>query len=159
MALRLALEAPQMLKGVAAIAANLPAPENMDCTVAQSPSYFVTFVEGTNDPVNPYLGGNVTVFGFGNRGNVLSAQASAEWFANAIGLRAAPPQALDQVSGISAHQQDWTSPGGHVRLVTIDGGGHTIPQAMYRFPRLVGPTYQSDFVLESTWRLFANSLH
>jgi polyhydroxybutyrate depolymerase len=159
MALRLALETPEMVKGAAAIAANLPAPDNMDCKVARSPSRFVMFVEGTQDPINPYAGGLVTLFGFGNRGNVLSAQASAEWFARALGLAAAETQTLEHVSGISAHQQDWISSSGHVRLITIEGGGHTVPQAAYRFPRILGSTFQSDSVLESTWQLFAASGH
>lgn len=157
MALRLALETSEMVKGVAAIAANLPAPDNMGCKVASSPARFIAFVEGTQDPINPYEGGPVTLFGFGNRGNVLSAQASAEWFASALGLAAAEAQTLEQVSGISAHQQDWISSSGHVRLITIEGGGHTVPQAGYRFPRLLGSTFQSDSVLESTWRLLAAS--
>lgn len=159
MALRLALETPEVVKGAAAIAANLPAPDNMDCKVASSPSRFIAFVEGTQDPINPYGGGPVTLFGFGNRGNVLSAQASAEWFAHTLGLAAAETQALEHASGISAHQQDWLSSNGHVRLITIEGGGHTVPQATYRFPRIFGPTFQSNSVLESTWRLFAANRH
>jgi polyhydroxybutyrate depolymerase len=155
MALRLALETPELVKGAAAIAANLPAPDNMGCKVAASPSRFIAFVAGTQDPINPYGGGPVTLFGFGNRGTVLSAQASAEWFAHALGLAAAQTQTLEHASGISAHQQDWRSSNAHVRLITIEGGGHTVPQATYRFPRIFGSTFQSNSVLESTWRLFA----
>ncbi|MBW8879386.1 MAG: prolyl oligopeptidase family serine peptidase [Acidobacteria bacterium] len=160
MALRLALEAPELVKGVAAIAANLPAPDNMDCKVAPSPSRFIEFVEGTKDPINPYGGGQVTLFGFGNRGNVLSAQESAQWFAHRLGLAATEPQTLGkEVSGISAHQQDWRSANGHVRLVTIEGGGHTVPQASYRSMRILGATFQSDSVLESMWQLLAENNH
>lgn len=160
MALRLALEAPELVKGVAAIAANLPAPDNMDCNVASSPSRVIEFVEGTQDPINPYGGGQVTLFGFGNRGNVLSAQESAQWFAHRLGLTATEPQPLGQdISGISARQQDWRSVNGHVRLVTIEGGGHTIPQAGYRSMRLLGATFQSDSVLESTWQMLAENKH
>lgn len=153
MALRLALETPEMVRGVAAIAANLPAPDNMDCKVAASPARFIELVEGTQDPINPYEGGPVTLFGFGNRGNVLSAQESAQWFARTLGLAAAETRTLQQAPGVSAQQQDWVSSSGHVRLVTIQGGGHTVPQAGYRFPRILGATLQSDSVLESTWQL------
>lgn len=149
----LALETPEMIKGAAAIAANLPAPDNMDCKVARLPSRLITFVEGTEDPINPYKGGKVTLFGFGNRGHVLSAQASAEWFARALGLPSAKTQTLEPVSGLSAHQQDWISSSGHVRLVTIEGGGHTVPQTAYRFQRILGSTYRSDSVLESICQL------
>lgn len=159
MALRLALEAPELIKGAVAIAANLPALDNMDCTVAASPSRFIALVEGTRDPINPYEGGPVTLFGFGNRGNVLSAQASAEWFAHTLGLAATETRLLERISGMSAHQQDWLSSSGHVRLVTIEGGGHTVPQSAYRFPRILGSTFQSNSVLESTWQLLAASRH
>lgn len=155
MALRLALETPQMVKGIVAVAANLPASDNMGCKVASSPSRFIVFVEGTQDPINPYGGGPVTLFGFGNRGNVLSAEASAGWFASVLGLPAARIRPLEQTSRISAHQQDWVSSNGHVRLVTIEGGGHTIPQASYRFPRILGSTFHSDAVLESAWQLLS----
>ncbi len=158
MALRLALEAPETVKGAVAIAANLPAPENMGCTVASSPARVIVFVEGTDDPINPYEGGPVTLFGFGNRGNVLSAEASAKWFVDALGLGAGEVRTLDPVDGLSAQQQDWTSSSGQVRLITIEGGGHTIPQGDYRFPRLFGATYRSDAVLESGWRLLSASV-
>jgi polyhydroxybutyrate depolymerase len=157
MALRLALETPEVITGAAVIAANFPAPDNMDCNVAPLPAGFVVFVEGTHDPINPYGGGLVTLFGFGNRGNVLSAHASAEWFANVLGLTDQRSHTLTSVAGMAAHQADWVSSAGHVRLLTIDGGGHTVPQANYRFPRILGATFQSDAVLESTWQLFAAS--
>jgi polyhydroxybutyrate depolymerase len=159
MVLRLALDAPDLVQGVVAIAANLPAPDNMDCNVASSPARYIELVEGTRDSINPYEGGRVTLFGFGNRGNVLSAQDSAQWFARCLGLTAAETQTLGTVSGISAHQQDWRSANGHVRLVTLEGGGHTIPQTRYRSRHILGATYESDSVLESAWQLFAESQH
>jgi polyhydroxybutyrate depolymerase len=154
MALRLALETPELIRGAAAIAANLPGADNMDCKLASSPSRIIALVAGTEDPINPYEGGLVTLFGFGNRGNVLSAQATAEWFAGALGLSAAGTSTAEPVPGFALIEQDWRSSAGHVRLISIEGGGHTVPQATYRFPRILGPTLPSDSVLESTWRQF-----
>jgi hypothetical protein len=77
-------------------------------------------------------GGPVTLFGFGNRSNVLSAQDSAEWFARVLGLAAAGTKTLDQAAGVAARQQDWASSAGHVRLITIEGGGHTVPRVARR---------------------------
>jgi polyhydroxybutyrate depolymerase len=157
MALRLALEAPELVRGVVAIAANLPATDNMDCQAAAVPARFIGLVEGTRDPINPHGGGRVTLFGFGNRGNVLSAQASAEWFARALGLEGAPKRISAQAPGLSTQQQDWVSSTGHVRLVSIEGGGHAVPQAAYRFPRILGATLRDDTVLESAWQLLDGS--
>jgi polyhydroxybutyrate depolymerase len=155
LALRLALEAPDSVKGVASIAANMPAPNNMACKVSPHPSRFVVFVAGTEDPISPYGGGPEAMFGFGDRGDVLSAQESAEWFAKSLGAAAVKSEAEPAVSGPYASEQDWISPDAHVRLVTIHGGGHTVPQAGYRFPRILGGTLLSNSVLESTWRLFS----
>jgi poly(3-hydroxybutyrate) depolymerase len=55
--------------------------------------------------------------------------------------------------GIRVRQQEWTATTGHVRLVSLEGAGHTIPQADYRYPRLVGATYLKDDVLASAWQL------
>lgn len=155
MVLRLAVEHPEMIIGATAIAANFPAPDNMDCKIASPPTHYVAFVEGTKDPLNPYEGGEVSLFGFGSRGNVLSARASAEWLANKLNLfQSTDVKILQRIRGLTARQQDWISSNGLVRLITIDGGGHTIPQANYRFPRLLGPTFQSNTPLESIWEVF-----
>jgi polyhydroxybutyrate depolymerase len=37
--------------------------------------------------INPYNGGPVTLYGFGSRGNVRSARAGAQWFAQTLGWR------------------------------------------------------------------------
>lgn len=152
MALRLAMETRNFLKGLIAISANLPARENMDCQLAVGTTRSLVFVEGTEDPVNPYGGGQVTLFGFGNRGSVLSAQGTAEWFASARELVASESTSLRERDGIVASQQDWSSPSGRVRLVTVKGGGHTVPQSNYRFPRILGQTYMGDEILDSAWK-------
>lgn len=153
MAIRLALEASDAVRGAVAIAASLPAPENMDCRTAGLPAPTMVFVAGTQDPINPYEGGPVSLFGFGKRGNVLSARQSAEWYAGILGLALQERSAPEQAADISAREEDWTGANGHVRLVTVEGGGHTVPQARYRFPRILGATYRSDSVLESGWKL------
>ncbi len=152
MALRLAIETPDLVKGAIVVAANLPAPDNMDCHASPSLARFIVFVEGTNDPINPYDGGPVSLFGLATRGNVLSARDSASWFAIRLGLRTLDGKEA-RVGGIPVFQQDWMSDDGHVRLLTVAGGGHTLPQRSYRFPRLLGSTLPSDGILESSIRL------
>jgi polyhydroxybutyrate depolymerase len=155
MAIRLAVEAPELIAGIVAIGAGIPAADNMDCRAVAALPRRVILVAGTEDPINPYEGGPVTLFGFGNRGDVLSARESAEWFAGGPGIGTAFASASMVASGLTARHQDWIAAGGRVRLLTIEGGGHTIPQAAYRFPRIFGATFQSDAILESTWRFLA----
>lgn len=154
LAFRLALEAPDLVKGIVAIAANLPASDNMACDPLQSPARFIGLVEGTQDPINPYEGGQVTLFGFGNRGNVLSADASAEWFAKILGVESVTTKPPVEILGSFVQQKDWSSTDAHISLITIEGGGHTIPQANARFRRILGLTLKDDAVLESAMQLF-----
>ncbi len=155
MAFRLALEAPELVAGIVAVAANVPAGEDLVCRQVPGQLPAVVLVEGTRDPINPYEGGHVTIFGFGDRGNVLSARESAVWFALRAGSAVAVPRRPLGDAG-DAEEQDFGNPA-CVRLITIPGGGHVVPQSAYRFPRLLGVTLRDDAVLESAFRFLAGS--
>ena len=86
MALRLALQTPDLVRGVIVVAANLPTVENLECPLADLPARSIVLIEGTADPINPYNGGPVTLYGFGSRGNVRPARTGAKWFAQTLGL-------------------------------------------------------------------------
>jgi polyhydroxybutyrate depolymerase len=58
----LALEMPDTFAALAAVAANLPIEANLDCQPSQRP-VSIAILNGTNDPINPYNGGLVTLFG------------------------------------------------------------------------------------------------
>ena len=66
--------------GIAAISANLPTDDNSICQKAGR-AVPVAIINGTADPINPYGGGRVTLFGFGDRGTVVSSAESAAQFA------------------------------------------------------------------------------
>jgi polyhydroxybutyrate depolymerase len=152
MALRLAAEAPDLIAGVIVACANVPTPDNMDWKIQPGHSA-VVLLAGTKDPIVPYDGGRVTIFGFGDRGTVLSAPASARWFAQRNGVAAEPETETTQRFGeLEVRQQDWGSPA-RVRLVTMQGAGHTVPQPDYRFPRFLGATVADDTILDAAWQL------
>ncbi len=154
MAMRLAAEAPDLVAGVIVANANVPAPDNMGWTLAATPARTrVVLLEGSRDPINPYEGGRVTIFGFGDRGDALSASDSARWFAGRAGL--APEPVADssrRIDGLEVRTQDWGSPT-RLRLVSMLGAGHTVPQPDYRFPRFLGATVRSDVLLDEAWAL------
>lgn len=152
MALRLALQTPDLVRGVIVVAANLPTVENLECPLADLPARSIVLIEGTADPINPYNGGPVTLFGFGSRGNVRPARTGAKWFAQTLGLASSKSKLLAEAGHMAAYNDDWTSSDGRLRLVTIESGGHTVPQEAYRFPRILGKTFPSDAVLETSWR-------
>ena len=144
MALRLALEAPELVAAIATAGANMPPPANCSCPLAGlTPP--VLLMAGTQDPISPYAGGQVTLFGFGSRGLVLSARATAEQLARRNGLTAPPaaatlphqrasdPTAVERLTWARG-VQPW------IVLYTVRGGGHVVPQPRYRFARLLGRT-------------------
>jgi polyhydroxybutyrate depolymerase len=156
MAMRLAAQAPDLVAGIIAVNANVPTPDNMGWLLAPAAlatQTRIVLMEGTKDPINPYAGGRVTIFGFGDRGTVLSSPDSALWFAQRAGLAATPASdSVQRIDGLEVRQQDWGVPT-RVRLLTLHGAGHTVPQADYRFPRFLGATVQDDGLLRSAWEL------
>ena len=156
MAMRLAAEAPDLVAGIIVSNANLPTADNRRWTLSRHPDAFktkVVLIEGTRDPIVPYEGGEVTIFGFFSRGSVLSSPASARWFGQRAGLAAEPvADTTRRLAGLDVRQQDWGTPV-RLRLVTLQGAGHTVPQADYRFPRFLGATVTDDAVLDAAWRL------
>lgn len=159
MAYRLAFELPGGITAAAAIAASLPAEDNCDCRPPQGP-VSVLIMNGTRDPINPYQGGMVSILGFGNRGAVLSARASAEYFARLDGAPGSPVTQIlpgqSERDRTWAERALWSSPGGAaVELITIHGGGHVIPQSRHRFPRLVGPVDRKLDGPAEIWGFFA----
>lgn len=158
--LRIALENPALLAGVAAFAANLPTDDNLACTPSGQ-AVPVLLMNGTRDPINPYNGGVVTLFGFGNRGTVRSAYESALYFANLAGY---PRDAVrsstawndpnDPAQRVSLDQ--WQADGrAEIALYGVIGGGHLLPQGDFRAPRLLGPTLSGFDGPRAIWDFFA----
>jgi polyhydroxybutyrate depolymerase len=144
MAFRLAMEAPNQIAAAAAVAASLPTPDASSCP-RQGRTSRVMLINGTLDPINPYQGGIVTLFGFASRGSVMSSVASAQSLAERNGISMPPiPGELRTSSSddtTSVETLTWQADGTpFCCLYTVRGGGHVIPQPAYRFPRLLGKT-------------------
>ncbi|MFF7709241.1 PHB depolymerase family esterase [Pseudomonas sp. NPDC007930] len=140
MALRMALEKPDKLAGIAAVAANLPVPAN---DIAQHRRRMVPalLVHGTVDPISPFEGGQESVFGFAGRGEVLSARATAAYFGELAQARGESPEPLPNPGGarseVIVHR--WVvAAGARVALYELRGGGHVLPQPNGRAPRVLG---------------------
>lgn len=160
MALRMAAEAADKVDGVAAVAASLPSADNDACQPAQQPKAAL-LMNGTRDPINPYAGGAVTLFGFGNRGTVLSTEDSALALARRNGQSGVPSQdRLTSIGPVWAERQRWNVAGAApVELVTVHGGGHLLPQPVYRPPRLLGLADPDLDGPAEIWRFFSELPH
>lgn len=154
---RLALEHPDRIAGAAVFGANLPTPDNNDC-ISRGPPPPIMLVNGTNDPINPYRGGVVTLFGFGNRGTVLSAKQSAAYFAGSAGaagpvISRIPPRSSSD--GTWVERAVWDRPGkSEIVLLSVHGGGHAVPQAASRPPRLLGTVTTAIDGPSEAWDFF-----
>ena len=159
MAYRLALEAPDWLTAIGAIAANLPAPNNMDCQDMEVP-VAVLMMNGTEDPVNPYNGGEVSSMGFGeSRGEVLATWETADYWLARCGLDGEPEvkEYSDRRTkdGSRVFLSLWQGPGKWpVALYTVEGGGHTIPHPGGAVPRVLGRTNRDLNGPREIWNFF-----
>lgn len=157
MALRLALEQPRRYRAVAAVVANIPAPQNFQCKpAAQATS--VMIMNGTEDPLVPYAGGEINLLGlFYKGGPIISSRASAQYLADWAQL-AGGPQTSNKIAaeGVRVERNRWAPVGAktEVELVTIHGGGHGLPQPYARRPRLLGPSPMEPNGPAMIWAFF-----
>lgn len=144
MAYRLALEIPEQIPAVAVLGASLPVAEELDCRPSGRP-VSIMIVNGSADPVNPYGGGEVVAPGGTRLGRVRSTRATAEYFADLHGYGVQSTTSLTRTrerdGGTWVEETMWFgASGAFVNLVTIHGGGHTIPGPRSRLPEIVGAT-------------------
>ncbi len=157
MAMRLALEQPGRYRAVAAVVANVPASQNFQCKpAAQATS--VMIMNGTEDPLVPYAGGEINLLGlFYQGGPIISSRASAQYFADWARIAGAPQTSERTVAeGVRVEQNRWSPVGTRteVELVTIHGGGHGLPQPFARRPRLLGPSPMEPDGPAMIWAFF-----
>ena len=161
MSLRLALEAPSRYRAVAAVAANVPVPDNFKCKPAGQGTS-VMIMNGTDDPLVPFAGGEVTLLGlFYKGGNVRSSRESAQYFAERNQLTGAPVTTETKVAeGVRVERVRWSKDASgrdsnvEVELVAIHGGGHGLPQPYYKRMRLLGPSPMAPDGASVIWGFF-----
>jgi polyhydroxybutyrate depolymerase len=162
MALRLALQTPDFARAYAAVAASVPAPENMAVTPKNQPVSML-IMNGTGDPFNPWRGGDVVLYGvWGNRGPVLSTPASIDYFRKLAGLEGTPRVTrfpdLDPGDGSTAERSSWSAPGKRgVALYTIKGGGHNCPHPALHGQRLLGNSNRDIHAANEIWEFFQSA--
>jgi polyhydroxybutyrate depolymerase len=115
-------------------------------------------MNGTDDPLVPFGGGEVSFFGFSYRyGNVMSSRDSGQYFADLNHIAGAPATNETQMAeGVHVKHVIWHSSGSNVEveLVAVEGGGHGIPQPYRRHPRLLGPSPKEPNGPAVIWAFF-----
>jgi len=167
MAFRLAARTPERIAAIAVIGAGLPTPDQWAIAEPRHPLP-VLLIAGTRDPIMPYGGGEASIFGFQKRGTVLSAEATARAFAEVNGITELPASwpptglPLDGSGGADGPlviETRYSQPGkATVVAFTVSGGGHTIPNPDYRFPRVMGRTDHTLNAPAAIWAFFSESM-
>jgi polyhydroxybutyrate depolymerase len=160
MAHRLAIEAAPEIEAIATIEANLPAANDSLCQAGGQPSR-AAIISGTDDPVMPFGGGEITLFGLtAGRGEMRSAPQTAEYYVAAHHIADAPETTRlphkESWDKTSVEQLVWSRDGSPVvEFYTIKGGGHVIPQPAYRWPRFLGRQTEDLNAPAAIWAFFA----
>jgi len=163
MALRLALEAPDLVAAVAPVATSMPTARNMDCSLSGLPVPLL-LINGTDDPMNPYQGGKVALYGLvGDRGQVVSSLESVEYWARLAGHSQQPARfTLPDMAPDDSSTTEvtlWRQPGlESVALYTVHGGGHNVPHPVLKAPKLLGGTSRDFIGAEAIWAFFQMTL-
>jgi polyhydroxybutyrate depolymerase len=157
MAFRLALEAPFRFRAVAAVSANVLAPANFRCKPAVQGTPSVMIMNGTEDPLVPFDGGSVSLFGlFYKLGKVRSSRESGQYFADLNHIAGKPvTHEIQMAEGVRVEHVLWHNDSKiEVELVAVHGGGHGMPQPYRRHPRLLGPSPKEPNGPEVIWAFF-----
>jgi polyhydroxybutyrate depolymerase len=157
MALRVAVEAPEMVRGVGVVAAGLPA----DLSPPQSAKpVSVVFMNGTRDRLYPYKGGEMK----GERGAVVSTEDSVRYWAANNKCTDDPTvytypnidrRDRSRVTRSSYHD---CAGGTRVALFKVKNAGHNTPSIDHEYARryqmLVGRQNRDIEAADEIWQVF-----
>jgi polyhydroxybutyrate depolymerase len=130
MAYKLALTMPHKFRAITAIIANLPDTDNLDCAEAKVPVP-VMIINGTEDKINPYLGGTV-ISGNVNFGKVRATDSTFGYWATLAGYKGtAKKESLpdtDPADGKTIERFRYKKKGKpEIVLLKVIGGKHDYP--------------------------------
>jgi polyhydroxybutyrate depolymerase len=145
MCFKLAKETPGLFKGFATVSANLPVGTNDDCAGTGQP-VSIMLINGTSDPVDPYNGGVINLPDGKNRGAVISADSSVQYWKRLAHCDTTTPNIYhypdinkDDQSTAVAFDYPCSPTGKKIKFVKIINGGHIIPNPGFdHWPRGLG---------------------
>jgi polyhydroxybutyrate depolymerase len=161
MSMRLACEAADTFVGVVAVAATLSDALGPHCAPSRPVS--VGIIDGTDDPLVPWAGGEIKVLGM-SRGLVWSAQKTFDRWMELNGCtKASDGPRIDadpkDETALVVHTASACRDNVGVRLYEIQGGGHTWPKGVpYLGTWAVGRVSQELDATEEIWKFFRSSI-
>ena len=157
MSFRLGCSLRDKIRAIAPVTASIPSAILPLCRSESAVSLAV--FNGTEDPLVPYYGGQITVFRQ-QRGEVLSTDETIRiWLAK---NRCTPepkmtalPDLTNDGTRVMKSEYNQCGAGSKVVLYRIEGGGHTWPGGRQYLPvRLIGRTSRDINACDEIWRFF-----
>ena len=139
MVFKLAHEIPKDILLYTSFAANLPVQDNNDCSLSQEEVNMIIF-NGTNDPINPYEGGLVSILGNDSRGFVISAEETYNYWR---GLTSYEEEKIVKIPQLDSDSKTFVfkkeSIGSkYVALYSLVNGGHIYASPYLKSSRFAG---------------------
>jgi polyhydroxybutyrate depolymerase len=157
MCYKLALESPDLFRGFAVFGANLPEDANNDCRATGKPVSML-IINGTADPINPYEGGEIVTGDGEQRGRVMSAAETFDYWkklAAGAGTAEVIKHSDTDSDDCFAVEQQFQCGDYEISLITIQNGGHTIPHPDVKaWPAFVGTVNRDLNGPQITWNFF-----
>ena len=147
MSLRLAVELSDRIAAVGVVTASLG--KVLEHKIPKLP-VGVLFMNGTQDPLVPYEGGQVMILGR-PRGEILSTEASVRWWVKYMNCSSSPERSqipdIVKIDGTRTEVERYTDCRGGVQVILyrVAGGGHTWPGGMQDLPKKIIGRVSRDF--------------
>lgn len=157
MVIRLIHEWPYPFAGAVLIAATQPVAANFQA-LSKETSLPILIIHGTADPIVPYNGGMASLWGLNPRGHGLSARETAHYYAQRNHIDSKPTTRTLEYGRKNAPivtVEEYSETGKYpVTLVSIDGGGHVVPNPYKKAAFLLGKTATHVNSAELLWDFF-----
>jgi len=155
---RLGCELSDKIAAIAPVAGNIP--QKTASTWSPSRAVAVLIINGTEDPLVPYNGGDVSFLSL-KRGKVISVDETVKFWVARDGCPAAPE--TKQLPHLNPNDSTSTTveryagcrDGTEVILYKVNGGGHTWPGGLqYMSENFIGKTSRDFSATETIWQFF-----
>lgn len=159
MTLRIACELADRVAAVAPVIGSMPEPLLEQCAPARPIP--VLFINGTEDPLVPWEGGEVASMGLKDRGRVASVDDTVAFWVRHNRCKSTPVTTMlfgsESDDRTEARREEYAPErqGAPVTMIRIEGGGHTWPGGPRIQPRrLLGPVSRDIDATEEIWAFF-----
>ena len=157
MVYKLAYEIPNRTFLHAPLVANLPIKNNNDCDISEVEVNMAIF-NGTNDQINPYNGGLVSLLGNDSRGEVLSSEESYKYwrdlsFFEEENFKILPERDKNLNSSVTKKDVIGSK---IVALYTLVNGGHIYASPNVKYSSFFGGNVNDINTAEEIYKIFEN---